>query len=361
MVSAVTALHAGQQPESLSGSLAALGVLMGQVFHRSTGRGWRLRQRSLELWAGWRRDLEARGHRIPYRPGLLLLAADPQERERQKLLAAQRGLQGLPLRFWEREQLAVLRPALPDGALGGLYSPLDGQLDPGAALQALGRDGTAAGLTLLADAATSLKPPSPGGLGGGWRVERQSGGWEEAEWVVLAAGMGCAPLLATAGIDRPLEPVLGQALELELAGEAMGLRQPPGAEGREWPGAVVWRGTNLIPRPDLPGGRSLWLGATLEPGEQAERTLLDSLPRLGGAAPPWLRQARERRRWQGIRARPVGRPAPLLEQLAPGLLLAGGHYRNGVLLAPASAEWVADRVEQEPADGRSPGGATTSP
>jgi glycine/D-amino acid oxidase-like deaminating enzyme len=51
------------------------------------------------------------------------------------------------------------------------------------------------------------------------------------------------------------------------------------------------------------------------------------------------------RQWQGLRPRPLGRPAPLLECLAPGLLLAGGHYRNGVLLAPASAEWVVEQIE----------------
>jgi glycine/D-amino acid oxidase-like deaminating enzyme len=52
----------------------------------------------------------------------------------------------------------------------------------------------------------------------------------------------------------------------------------------------------------------------------------------------------------------VGRPAPLLESLAPGLLLAGGHYRNGVLLAPATAEWVVQQLERpEPAASRQPG------
>jgi glycine/D-amino acid oxidase-like deaminating enzyme len=38
----------------------------------------------------------------------------------------------------------------------------------------------------------------------------------------------------------------------------------------------------------------------------------------------------------------VDRPAPLLEALEPGLILASGHYRNGVLLAPATAEWIAN-------------------
>lgn len=111
---------------------------------------------------------------------------------------------------------------------------------------------------------------------------------------------------------------------------------------------VVWRGVNLVPRPDLEGGRRLWLGATLEPGREADPDQLRELRGLGGAAPEWLRQARVVRRWQGLRPRPVGRPAPLLEQPAPGLLLAGGHYRNGILLAPASAAWVAGQIESRP-------------
>ena len=37
---------------------------------------------------------------------------------------------------------------------------------------------------------------------------------------------------------------------------------------------------------------------------------------------------------------------PLLEELESGLILASGHYRNGVLLTPATAEWVATALEQ---------------
>jgi glycine oxidase len=28
-------------------------------------------------------------------------------------------------------------------------------------------------------------------------------------------------------------------------------------------------------------------------------------------------------------------------------LLASGHYRNGVLLAPATAEWISNQIESE--------------
>ncbi|MFO8238185.1 MAG: FAD-dependent oxidoreductase, partial [Prochlorococcaceae cyanobacterium] len=40
-------------PAAAAGSWAALGVLMAQVFHRSSGRAWRLRQRSHALWPQW--------------------------------------------------------------------------------------------------------------------------------------------------------------------------------------------------------------------------------------------------------------------------------------------------------------------
>jgi glycine/D-amino acid oxidase-like deaminating enzyme len=134
----------------------------------------------------------------------------------------------------------------------------------------------------------------------------------------------------------PLQPVLGQALELEAAADASAW-----CWQGDWPAAVVWQGINLVPRPQ---GR-LWLGATLEPGNSANPDALSQLAQLNGHAPPWLGGARVIRHWQGLRLRPAGRPAPWLEALAPGLLLACGHYRNGLLLAPATAEWLVEQLE----------------
>ncbi|MFZ9753415.1 MAG: NAD(P)/FAD-dependent oxidoreductase [Cyanobium sp.] len=347
--------------DNLAGSQAALGVLMAQVFQRSSGRAWRLRQRSHQLWREWIPELEQRGHRLPRRQGVLLLAASPEDLERQARLAAERARQGLPLIRLTADELAGFHPQLPGPALGGLLSPEDGQLDPGPLLEALRREAIREGVTCLAEAAVALergetdslgtttRPPtsrqgalgpaaagSTGGPGSGrWRLELASGGALSADWLVLALGLGCEPLLAGLGHPLPLEPVLGQALELEL----------PNEPGWSWPGVVVWRGINLLPRPDLGGGgRRLWLGATLEPGDRAGARALAELRTLGGEAPPWLQQARVVRQWQGLRVRPIGQPAPVLSEPEPGLLVATGHYRNGVLLAPATAEWLGERI-----------------
>ena len=320
------------------GSEAALGVLMGHVFHRSSGRAWRLRQRSMDLWSAWRAELAVRGRLIGWRPGLLLLAAGAEDLQRQRALLLDPRRQRAGLQGWDRARLEALVPAVPAAALAGLYSPQDGQLDPHSALAALAEDGAEAGLQTRSDRAEALEP-----IACGWRVRLPGGDSLESEWLVLAAGLGCAPLLAAAGQPAAvrLEPVLGQALELEL--DAADLPQT-----QLWPGVLVWRGLNLILLPPAAGHAAawrLWLGATLEPGQQASAAEWQALRGLVGEAPDWLRRASVRRQWQGLRARPVGQPAPLLQELAPGLLLAAGHYRNGVLLAPASAEWVCGRIE----------------
>ncbi len=339
------------KPSSLSGSHAALGVLMARVFHRSSGRAWRLRQGSHALWQHWLAELERRGHRLPRRQGLLLLAASADELARQERIAADRARLGMAVQQLGPVELEALHPALPGRALGGLFSPDDGQLDPGPVLEALLQEARQAGATCVAEAAVAVErgraaPPEHGrGRGGHWRLVLAGGETLASDWLVLASGLGAAPLLASLGLSLALEPVLGQALELELAADP----------GWTWPGVVVWRGVNLVPRPDLyGGGRRLWLGATLEPGDQACAAALEEMRLLGGEAPPWLRQARVVRHWQGLRCRPIGQAAPVLAEPEPRLLIATGHYRNGVLLAPATAEWLGGRIQGMAADASNP-------
>ncbi len=316
-----------------NGSEAALGVLMARMFHRSSGRAWRLRERSHALWAEWIPELEGRGHRLPRRQGLLLLAANIDELARQEAIAADRARLGIPRELLEPDELATLHPPLPGRPVGGLLSPEDFQLDPRPVLRALLEEALQAGATSVGEAVVAVERGRKEGRR--WRLLLANGEVLEAHWLVFTLGLGTMTLLAGLGHALPLTPVLGQALELELA-------DPP---HWNWPGAVVWRGINLVPRPDLGGeGRRFWLGATLEPGDQASSTALTELRLLGGEAPPWLREAAVVRQWRGLRCHPVGQPAPVHQEPEPGLLIATGHYRNGMLLAPATAEWICGRI-----------------
>jgi len=316
----------------MGGSNAALGLLMAQVFHRASGRAWRLRQTSLNLWQCWVAELQSLGHPLQLNRGLLLLAATTDELARQQALCEARQAMGLPFEQWGPAQLADLAPGLPAAALGGLWSAADGQIDPQPLLAALLHEAQRLGTRILGSRVQALQPIG----GGGWRLQLDHGEPLRCSAVVVCAGHGAAELLQPLGHPLPLAPVLGQALELAL--------EPSDAAGDwqgAWPAAVVWQGINLVPRP---GGR-LWLGATLEPGLNANAAALQAVADLNGHAPPWLTRATVLRRWQGLRVQPLGRPAPWLEVLAPGLLLAGCHYRNGLLLAPATATWIAEALE----------------
>ena len=310
--------------KDLSGTSASLGVLMGHVFRRSSGRGWRLRRRSIELWPHWIETLQAHQPDLKLHPGLLQIAEDEQAAERMESLAAQRV--DLRLRMVTNAGLAAVWPT---ASHGGLYSRHDGRIDPLLLQQALRQALAEQNVELNATAVIRLERNDTH-----WRVHHADGNSSVHDLVVLCTALNSDVLLEPLGQARPMTPVLGQALSLELT------TGPP--TWSHWPSVLVDQGFNLIPT--APG--RLLLGATVEPGDRASKDPLTLMRNLNERAPEWLRSATVVGNWSGLRARPMDRPAPLLEELEPGLILASGHYRNGVLLTPGTAEWVAAVVEQ---------------
>ena len=308
----------------ISGTSASLGVLMGHVFRRSSGRGWRLRRRSMELWPQWIESLQAHQPDLKLHLGLLQIAEDEQAAERMKSLAAQRI--DLGLQMVTNVDLAAVWPTADHG---GLHSRHDGRIDPLLLQQAMRKALTEQSVELNATAVVHLERDD-----NHWRVHHTDGDSSVHDCVVLSTALNSDVLLEPLGQARPMTPVLGQALSLELTTGP--------TTWSNWPSVLVNQGFNLIPT--APG--QLLLGATVEPGDRASEDPLTLMRNLNEQAPEWLRSATVVGHWSGLRARPVDRPAPLLEVLEPGLILASGHYRNGVLLTPGTAEWVATAIEQ---------------
>jgi len=94
-----------------------------------------------------------------------------------------------------------------------------------------------------------------------------------------------------------------------------------------------------------PGGR-LIAGATSEPGRDDSGTDPQARAQLlhaARAALPALRGVEPVEHWSGLR--PASADGyPLVEEAEPGLFLALGGYRNGVLAAPAVAVRIADAL-----------------
>jgi len=315
----------------LNGSTASLGVLMGHAFRRSSGRAWRLRQRSMALWPAWVEELNRPESPLDLETPLIQLAGSAEEAQRLNQLASARP--GSGLQFIDNTRLQRADPAWPDVGHGALLSERDGRIEPLRLLKALRRGLTEQNVACLVTAVVELQRLSSGNRQRGWRIQTTDGTSEELDQVVICSALGSNELLQNLGHRRPMEPVLGQVLELEL-------NNPPG-QWTEWPAVLTCGGINLIPH----GADRLWIGATLEPGTTADPSATATMKRLNDLVPRWLEEAKLAGQWSGLRARPIERPAPLLEELEPGLFLASGHYRNGVLLTPATAEWVSEQID----------------
>ena len=319
--------------QPLNGTTASLGVLMGNVFRRSSGRAWRLRQRSMELWPQWVEGLNHPDTPLQLDSPLIQMASSPAEQERMQSLANHRrelGLESFSAASTESHHMFNPIP-WPNPGHGGLRSQNDGRIDPLALQRALRRSLKAKKVDLLPARVTTLRRAQHGNPDR-WRLELDKGHNTHCDFVVICTALASALLLQPLGHELPMEAVLGQVLDLQVSA--------PAKAWDHWPAVLVCNGVNLIRH----GSDRLWLGATLEPGKEPSAEKSSIMRRLDGLAPNWLQQAKVVDQWHGLRARPSGRPAPLLEVLEPGLILASGHYRNGVLLTPATADWVGQQM-----------------
>ena len=115
------------------------------------------------------------------------------------------------------------------------------------------------------------------------------------------------------------------------------------AAGESAPMRVVRAGhVYLVPR-----GGQVVIGATVEPDraiDALEAEVIEALRLEGVRLCPGLADAPVAESWAGVRP---GTPdqAPLIgETVMPGLFVAAGHYRNGILLAPVTARLLADLI-----------------
>lgn len=152
-----------------------------------------------------------------------------------------------------------------------------------------------------------------------------------ADKVILAAGAWTGELLASLGIELPVEPVHGQM---------MLFKANPGVLDR----VVLKGGRYVIPRND---GRIL-VGSTLERIGFEKRTTEDAAKSLHETALdiiPALSEFPVEHHWSGLRpGSPEGIPYIGEVPDYEGLYVNAGQYRNGLVLAPASTRLLADII-----------------
>jgi glycine oxidase len=304
----------------------------------------RLNLASWSRWPSFAADVErAAGAPIGYRAdGTLVVALDADDRVALDELAARHRAMGLDVTALRGREVRRLEPALAPATRAGFLAAGERSVDPPALVEALRRAASAAGVGFVAAKVERIATaPEHGRATGVVLADADEPRRIDAGTVVLAAGCRSA---GVAGLPEAAAPPVRP-----VKGEILTLRQPPGPPLVTHTVRGLVRGFTvyLVPRAD---GR-LVVGATVqERGWDTRVTaggsyelLRDALALVPGLDDAELVTARA-----GLRP---GTPDDLpLVGSSPveGLVVATGHYRNGILLTPITAEAVAAAVAGEP-------------
>lgn len=279
-------------------SYAAAGMLSpaGELWHGETAL-FSLGRRSADLWPSFAASVGVPLHRT----GTLLAAADAgdlQEVDRQAALLQDLGIAVEPL---GRRELHAREPRL-GRVLGGAWLPDDHSVDPRAVVASL-----LARIPVVA---------SPSG---------------EVDLTVVATG--------AAPYQGLIRPVRGEILRLRSD-------DPPAQVVR---GLVHGEPVYVVPRA---GSDEVVVGATSEEHDTPPIPTVEGIHRLLTAARELLPGLDRAELVEAIaRDRPgTADNLPLVGRDSDEVLLATGHYRHGVLLAPLTARLVADLVEGAPGE-----------
>lgn len=253
--------------------------------------------------------------------GMLMLDAEDARDAR-----AWAGIQGQVLEVLGGEALGRQVPGLGPDWRSGLWMPAIANIRNPRLLAALAASLRALGVRVREQAAVV-----------GWRqaggrvtaAVTSSGEAFAADSYVICGGAWSSRLLAPLRAGLPVKPVRGQMLMYRL---------PPGA----LPAILLGEGRYVIPRRD---GHVL-CGSTMEEAgfdTLPTATAHESLKASAGRLWPALREAVPVAQWTGLRpAAPNGIPFIGRVPEIDNLWLNAGQFRNGLVLAPASAQLLAD-------------------
>ena len=312
-------------------SRAAAGMLSPQAEASAPGPFLELSLRSRAMYPEFGellRDLS--GIDIEYRDeGTLCVAFEGEDPEGIARWASWQKAAELPLEELSAEDVARLEPEISRSAARAVLIPGDHQVNNRRLMDALDVAIHRTGVEVIEDAAVSSLTVEDGRAAGVvYRTDSVAAGA-----VVVAAGSWSSPLLQAAGVRIEVVPARGQMLA--LTGDRPAVRH-----------VLHSNRVYIVPRND---GRVV-VGATVEYAGFAKAVTAAGIHGLLGAAlelVPALGEYDLVETWAGLRPdtsdhMPVLGPCGLA-----GFYVATGHFRNGILLAPVTADLIADCVLNE--------------
>jgi glycine oxidase len=256
--------------------------------------------------------------------GLLLLVTDDAGEEAARLLEGWKRERGQPVERLTADETVALEPQVTPRLRRALRLPDIAQVRNNRMAVALCEAAARKGAEIRPDTPVTGFLRVPGRVNG----VKTPRGDIFAKTTVLAAGAWSSELLRPIGLDLQVKPIKGQML---LAGGPPDFCRHMILDGE----------TYLIPRAD---GRIV-VGSTLEDVGFDKTVTIDAVGDLaarGARLLPELGKLPLVTSWAGLRPATPDRLPYIGRGPVDGLIVATGHYRNGILLAPITAEIVAD-------------------
>lgn len=312
-------------------SQASAGVL-APFIEAANGDPWfDLCVESLGLYDEFIASLRERGKRpVHYeRSGTLEVAVSPADVARLQALHAWLTSRAVDARWLDGAEALTREPAISASALGALQIPAHGFVSVPHLIAALTHAASLAGASFespIEAVSITSSPASVTVTAGGRKID--------ADAAVVAAGSWSGQVKVDGVPAVEVRPIRGQLLHLQWPTD------------QALPKSVVWAPRcYTVPWAD----GSLLVGATVEDVGFDERSTVsgihDLLACAGDVLPAvWRATLKDVR--VGLRPKPVsGLPAIGPAPNSPRVVLATGHYRNGILLAPLTARKVREAVE----------------
>ncbi len=262
------------------------------------------------------------GFDIGYKKGgILKLAYNEADRQRLRSILSQPTVKWL-----DKEAVWEMEPDVSSNVLGAAYIEEDISILPSAACQAFAKSAQILGASLF-----EFSPVLD--------IQKKDKGYliqtatkqVEAKQVVVASGVWSSTFFKQLGLDHQLTPVKGECIS--VIDEKATLKH-----------TLFHDHSYIVPRNN---GR-LVIGATMVENDWNERVSVGGIENLIAKAKTMLPTIVDMKMdsfWAGLRPQTFDQK-PFIGQHPEeeGILFAAGHYRNGILLAPATGQMIRDLI-----------------
>jgi len=308
-------------------SAAAAGILAVASGRSKRGPMYQLKRASQELYPALVRELEERtGIDLEYQTiGVLELIRTDADEKKYQHLAELRREQGYPVTWLSADEVKQIEPALTTDVRAAVHFSSDHHLHNAKLAEAWAAAAAQRGVMMWTDATVNEARITEGKVA----AVRIGYDWIEAGAVVIAAGSWSREVGERFGLNIPVEPAKGQM----IAVRSTQLRH-----------VIAWDDHYLVPRKN----GEVIIGSTVEfVGHNTDVTLevAQLLIQRSEVLVPGLSKAPLSRFWAGLRPyspsrRPILCRAPGLENL----IIATGHHRNGIVLAPITGRLIGELI-----------------